>query len=553
MKLTAIHIVAALFLFGAPPAHAQAQDPAQNNEQHIDKLFAIYSGKSPGCAVGVAQKGKAVFAKGYGMADLEHDVPISAESPFYMASVSKQFAAMAVLLLAEDGKIRLTDSIRKTVPELPEYANSITLYHLLTHTSGVRDYLSLGYLAGLPQDSVVTDRSALRLISRQTALNFEPGTDYLYSNSGYVLLSMVVKNVTHKDLNEFAQERIFRPLGMETTRFQHDHSSLIPGKAFGYEQRQGGWHTSNSMLDVVGDGGLYSSVSDMLRWVANFDNQKIGAAALKTMRTPAKLSNGTEINYGMGLIPSQYRGLPIVEHGGGLGGYRTEVLWFPARQLSVVCLCNAGTANPGELARKVAAVYLSSEMKAPDGPGQRGKTGTVLSVDEGRAKAGLYRNEEQGYIEIVDREGKLYTRGSPGELVALDNRRFIAITAPEGWELEFDEQSPASSLELRQPGQSPARFSRVAPVELSENDLHAYTGEFESRELGVVYRIVADAQGLSVEVGDRPAQKLLSSGSERMRSESGSPELVFQRDSSGKVDGFFLNAGRVRKIRFQRL
>jgi len=206
---------------------------AQDQGPQIDKLFESLSGKSPGCSVGVSRHGKAVFQKSYGMADLEHEIPLTPESPFYMASVSKQFTAMSVLLLTEDGKIQLTDSIRKTIPELPDYANRITIYQLLTHTSGVRDYLTLGSLAGLPADSVYTDRSALRMIARQSALNFEPGTEFLYSNSGYVLLSLVVKRVAGKNLDAFAREKIFAPLGMNATRFQHDHSSLVPGKAFG--------------------------------------------------------------------------------------------------------------------------------------------------------------------------------------------------------------------------------------------------------------------------------------------------------------------------------
>lgn len=527
---------------------------AQDQEQRIDKIFENFSGKSPGCSVGVAQNGKTVIAKAYGMADLEHDVPLSTQSPFYMASVSKQFTAMSVLLLAEEGKILLTDSIRKTIPELPDYASAITLYQLLTHTSGVRDYLTLGGMAGLPPDSVFTDRSAVRLISRQAALNFEPGSEFLYSNSGYVLLSLMIKKVSDKSLDQFAQERIFGPLGMKSTRFQHDHSALVLGKAFGYERRNGVWHVSNSMLDVVGDGGLYSSVADMLHWVANFDDPKVGAKALETMRTAAKLSGGKEINYGMGLVPTHYRGLAMVQHGGGLGGYRTQVLWFPEQRFSVVSLCNNGSANVGDLASKVAEVYLSSKMTAPQAPaGQKhNPSGVTLSADEVHAKAGLYRAEERGYIEIEERDGKLYPRGAPSELIALDKHRFSANDAPEGWELDFEGGNPAQSMELRQAGAVVARYDRVSLVNVSESEMKAYAGDFESRELlGATYRILVDAQGLSLEASDRPAVRLQSGGADRWR--TGGQEIVFHRDTAGKVDGFILNAGRVRKIQFRRL
>ena len=525
----------------------------QDQGQKIDKIFENFSGKSPGCAVGVSQNGKTVFARSYGLADLEHEVPLSVDSPFYMASVSKQFTAMSVLLLAEDGEIQLGDSIRKTIPELPEYAGRITLYHLLTHSSGVRDYLTLGAMAGLPPDSVFTDRGALRLISRQSALNFEPGSEFLYSNSGYVLLSLVVKQVAGKSLDEFAREKIFGPLGMKSTRFQHDHSSLVPGKALGYEQRNGAWHVSNSMLDVVGDGGLYSTVSDMMRWVANFDDPKVGAKALGTMRTAAKLSTGKEINYGMGLVPGRYHGLATVQHGGGLGGYRTQVLWFPEQRFSVVSLCNNGSANPADLANKVAEVYLSSQMTAPQTTGGSNPApGVTLSAEELQAKVGVYRQDERGYLEIVERGGKLYPRGAPLALVPIDKEHFTSIGAPEGWEMSFDSRNPAGSLELRQPGDPVVRFERVSPVTLSDGERQAFAGDFESRELpGADYRILADARGLSLEAGDRPTVRLESGGTDRWR--AGGQELVFHRDSAGKIDGFFLNAGRVRKIQFRRM
>src|SRR5215510_9537895 len=196
---------------------------AQTQDASIDKLFADYQGLSPGCAVGVSQGGKVLLSKAYGIADLEHSVPLTTKSLFYMASVSKQFTAMSVLMLADEGKIRLEDSIRKTIPELPDYAADITLYHLLTHASGIRDYLTLGSVAGRP--GIFTDDSTLRLLSRQKALNFRPGSEFLYSNSGYVLLSIVVKRTTQKNLDAFAREKIFAPLEMTSTRFQHDYSA----------------------------------------------------------------------------------------------------------------------------------------------------------------------------------------------------------------------------------------------------------------------------------------------------------------------------------------
>jgi hypothetical protein len=304
----------------------------------------------------------------------------------------------------------------------------------------------------------------------------------------------------------------------------------------------------------------------MLRWVGNFDNQRIGAKALAIMQTPAKLRNGTEakftlnsgnvVKYGMGLIPTEYRGLPIVWHSGGLGGYVVEDIWFPKQRFSVVCLCNDESAEQGLLARQVAEIYLSSEMKAPQTASQQGAV--ALTAEEVRAKTGLFRNKDRGYIEIVDTDGKLHRRDAPGELIAFDKRSFTANSAPGGWKLEFDDRSPALSFELISPGQPPLRYQRAEPVTLYEIEAQAYAGEFVSRELGAIGRIFADAKGLSFELGDRPAaklEKLRSPGPGRMFARLGGEfvELVFNRDSDGKVSGFDLNAGRVHQLHFQRI
>jgi hypothetical protein len=429
---------------------------------------------------------------------------------------------------------------------LPDYATPITLYHLLTHTSGVRDYLTLGSLSGQPPDAY-TDRSVLRSISRQNALNFAPGTEYMYSNSGYVLLSLVVKRVTEKSLDEFAQFRIFGPLGMKATRFQHDHSAIVPDKATGYQRASDAWRVSNSMLDVVGDGGLYSSVTDMLRWANNFDAPKVGAQALTTMQTRGRLGSGKEIEYGMGLTPAEYRGLRIVEHGGSLGGYRTEFLRFPAQKMTVICLCNDGTANPSELARQVAQTYLSSEMKAPPAASQP-SSAVVLTGREIQAKVGLYHSESEGYVEIVERNGRLVAVG-PGEMVAVDRERFTLINAPDV-ELRFDAGNPAGSFETARPASPPLRFLRVTPVTFNETQLRDFVGEFESRELNTTYSISLEKGELSLAIGDRPPLTLRTAGPDFMRAQQ--MEFAFRRDGAGRVAGFTLNSGRVRGIQFQR-
>jgi CubicO group peptidase (beta-lactamase class C family) len=539
--------------FISPQLSAQPND--QIAATKIDALFNNFNFPTPlpGCAVGVEQSGKTLFSKGYGMADLEHNVPLTPQSMFYMASVSKQFTALTILLLAEDGKLQLTDSVRKFIPELPAYADGITIYQLLTHTSGIRDYLSLGDLAGLTPEFVYTDDNSLKLIAHQKSPNFQPGSEFLYSNSGYFLLSLVVKKVTGQLLDNVAHDKIFDPLGMKSTRFQHDHTALIPNKAIGYETRDHGWHISNSMLDVVGDGGLYSSIDDMMLWMKNIDSPTMGAKALAVMETPGKLENGTPIDYGMGLQSSDYRGLKVVEHAGSLAGYRTEDLWFPQQQFSVVVLCNNGFAYPPQKARQVAEIFLSAQMQTPPAAVKSEAPAIALSPEDIAAKAGMYRAKDGGYANIAVRDGKLFGVGNQTELIPLDDYQFLYKDAPNGLRAVFDHGNPARYVDLSSEGQAPVRYVRAGPVALKEKGKKAYVGDYESTELGVRYHIALDTQGLSLAPGDRPVRILRSTGVDRMLIGGPGEEVSFSRDHAGNVTGFILNAGRVRNLRFSKV
>lgn len=382
-------------------ATASAQTPAAS----VDAIFKdLASSSAPGCAVGATRANAPLLAKAYGMADLEHGIALTPQSVFYMASVSKQFMALSILLLERDGKLQLDDQVRQYVPELPDYAAAITIRQLLQHTSGLRDYLTLSALAGHSSDQVITERDVLRALQRQTRLNFAPGAEHLYSNSGYVLSSIIVHRVSGRPLDDFARERIFAPLGMHSTRFQHDHSSPIVRRALGYVKRDDSWRIANSMLDVVGDGGMYSSVDDMLRWAAAFEHPDF-APLLSRMHTPGTLGDGSRIanGYGMGLSAGSYRGVPTVSHGGALAGYRTSFLRLPGAGLSVVTLCNNGTANAGRLASMVAEIYAPEGMtvaaSAAAGAGasqaqQQASPRTPVPRELGEAMAGAYYSAE---------------------------------------------------------------------------------------------------------------------------------------------------------------
>ena len=362
MRLT----LALLALAAASPA--TAQQLSDSLATRVDAVFARFARPdSPGCAAGIFQNGAIVYAKGYGSANLEYGVPITPATPFISGSVAKQFTAAAIALLVEQGRLSLDDDVRKYIPELPDYGARITVDQLVHHTSGLRDFWALVQVAGMRYDDGYTAADVIRFAARQQHLNFTPGTEYDYSNTGYIALGLIVQRVTGKSLREFTTEQIFRPLGMTSTHFHDDHTMIVPGRAAAYSPLpEGGWRINIWNNDIVGQGGLILTVNDLLEWDENFYTGKVGGPGfLKRQLQQGKLANGTTLTYAFGLTVSQYRGLPLVEHGGSSGGYRTIISRFPTEHTSIVALCNTSDANTTTLSHQVADILLSSKLGAP--------------------------------------------------------------------------------------------------------------------------------------------------------------------------------------------
>lgn len=370
----------------------------------VDRIFAAWDKPtSPGCALGVLQNGRFVYERGYGMANLDYDIPNSPKLVYYVGSDSKQFTAASIGLLVLDGKIRLDDDIRKYIPEMPDYGTPITINHLIHHTSGIRDIYGLMSLGGLRLEDVFSDSEAVALIAHQKELNFKPGDDYLYSNSGYFLLGQIVKRVTGKSLREFADERIFQPLGMTHTHFHDDPGHVMKGRAMSYESDgQGAYRISYIQnFDKIGAGGLYTTIEDLQKWDENFYTHRVGGDALQAMiHTRGVLNKGDTIPYAFGNNVTSYRGLRVDEHGGSLMGYKAEILRFPDQHFSVLATCNLGSINPGPLAEQVAEVYLGSKMgpkparQVADRRSSAGSLEGQLSPAELAVYAGDYYSDE---------------------------------------------------------------------------------------------------------------------------------------------------------------
>jgi CubicO group peptidase (beta-lactamase class C family) len=390
----------------------------------VDALFAEWDNRnSPGCALAVIKDGAIVYKRGYGMADLEHDVPISPNTVFYIGSTSKQFVTACILLLAEQGKLALDDDLRKFIPEFPQYGKPITIRHLVHHTSGIRDYLTLWELSGRSYLDYVPEQAVLDMICRQKELNFAPGEQYLYSNSCYFLLGVFVKRVSGKTLKEFAHENIFAPLGMKNSHFHDDNKHLVKNRAFGYTKTANGEFGNLTMrFDLVGSGGLYTTVEDLFLWDQNFYNNKLGKSGqqlIETMLTNGKLSNGKELDYAFALTNGVYRGAKTVSHGGGLGGYRAQLIRFPEHRFSVVILSNLASFNPTALAYKVADIYLAEHLE----PLETAKEETVQANDAPATKSeelaptnaqlqefvgGYYNDELEVICKLSTENGRLF-------------------------------------------------------------------------------------------------------------------------------------------------
>jgi CubicO group peptidase (beta-lactamase class C family) len=377
-------------LYTAP----QAADPAAR----VDVVFSRWTPATPGCAVGVGVDGKPVLQRAYGMADLEHDVPNAPDSIFEAGSVSKQFTAAAVLLLAKDGKLSIDDAVRKYVPELPDYGAPLTIRHMLTHTSGLRDWGSIEGIAGWPRTTrAYTHAHVLDIVSRQKALNFTPGTEWSYSNTGYNLAAIIVARVSGMTFAEFSSRRIFIPLGMTHTSWRDDFTRIVKGRAIAYDFGPAGYRQEMPFENVHGNGGLLTTVGDLLKWNENFVRPVVGDAAFVALQqTSGTLSDGRAHGYAFGLSVGKYRGVPEVSHSGSTAGYRAFLVRYPDQHVSVAVLCNAGDANATQFAHAVADVYMGSRFSeavaTPSGAGAAaaGGRGRAAAFVPSAADLGAY-------------------------------------------------------------------------------------------------------------------------------------------------------------------
>ena len=542
-KLVAI-VVCGVALVAIAKTHA-------DTDGQVDRLFSKWTDSTPGCAVGVATDGKAVLAKAYGMADLEHDVKNTPDTIFEAGSVSKQFTAAAMLLLAREGKLSLDDPVKKYVPELPQYETPLTIRHMLNHTSGLRDWGSVAAISGWPRTTRVhTHAHVLDIVSRQKSLNFPSGTRWSYSNTGFNLAAVIVSRVSGMSFPDFTRTRIFEPLGMKDTSWRDDHTRVVKRRAVAYDETKDGFHTDMPFEQVYGNGGLLTTVGDLLKWNENFTTPKVGDASfVAEQQQPGRFNDGRVHDYALGLMVATYKGVRQVEHSGSTAGYRAHLARYPDQHVSVAVLCNVSSGNATQAAHSVADVYLGDRAKMPAAPTA---TYSMTSADL-EAASGLYRNATTGVPLTIARDGDVLRveRGQPDglnpqrgqPLVATSASSFVTATGQK-WQLA------GRTLRMTDPFGTVDTYERVTSAKPSIAQLNELAGTYASDEAETTLTVAVNGDALVIRRRPDTTLKLTPVYADAFTA----PQLglvIFRRDA-GHVTALGVVEDRVWDMRFAR-
>jgi CubicO group peptidase (beta-lactamase class C family) len=547
------------------PAGCRSGEDAAGDavERKIDSLFAEWDRPdSPGAAVAVLRGGDVIFKKGYGSAQLEYGIPITPSTIFHVASVSKQFTAFAVSLLAAEGRLSLDDDIRKHLPEVPDFGKTITIRHLIHHTSGLRDQWEALAMAGWRLDDIITREHILTMVRNQQELNFEPGERHLYCNTGYTLLGEIVARVTGATFSTWTGEHIFEPLGMEHTHFHDNHESIVPNRAYSYgPQGDQGFRKSVLSYANAGATSLFTTVEDLLKWAQNFLVPTLGGAGvMEQMQELGELSSGRKIPYAFGLGVRNHRGLRMISHGGSDAGFRSWLGIFPEQEFAVVVLGNLGSLNPSRLGLRVAELYLEDDMrplpkqkKAAAAPSER----KVADIDPMTYEAyvGRYNLEDGTVLEIIKEGDRLFAAHSAqgkAEIFPESIARFFLKEADVEIRFRPSQDGYVERLTVVTSGRA-MQGKRSEAELLDESQMQAFAGDYFSRELKTHYSIVVTEGGLVARHfrhGDIPL--IWNEGDTFTGRMWFFRKVEFQRGAGRRVTGFLLTGGRVWNLRFDK-
>lgn len=527
-------------------------------ESKIDSLFTEYS-NSPGLAIGVYSKGELLFKKGYGIANLDYDIKITPETVFDIGSVSKQFTAACIVLLENEGKLSLDDDIRKYVPEISEFdEGKITIRNLLHHTSGLRDYLGLMYLSGISYDDTFTEETGLDILARQNELNFIPGGEFLYSNSGYLTLAIIIRRVSGESIGSFAQKNIFTPLEMKNTFIYEDGAKVVKNRAIGYS-KEGDEYKREHHFDFVvgGDGQVYTTIEDFFKWSENFKDNNLGNDSfLNKMLTKGILSNGESIDYALGLSHGTYKNHKTIAHGGAWGGFRANYLQFPEEDLAIAIMSNLGNVNAGQKAEQIADLILKDKFdkKVEESEKESPKIEIPKTIFSLTQLVGDYEIQPGFIASFTIKNDSLNVfqnwNKSTYNIIKISGNTF-QISGNEDLSFSFSNLKDGftQTLTVLQ-GARETIAPRKKEVDTSGISLNDYTGSFFSKELDVTYDFEIENEVLVVSIGGKQGPKDCTiSEIDQFTMEFGL--IRFQR-TDGQISGFELDSGRVKNLKFNK-
>ena len=514
-------------------------------ERAFDKASKAVTMPAPGCAVGVSLNGESVFEKTFGLAEIEHNVPNTAQTVFESGSVAKQFTAAALILLQQEGKLNIDDPVRKYIPELPDYGSTLTIRHMLNHTSGLRDWFSVRALSGEGAgEHIVTQQMIFDTIVRQKGLDFKPGAEFSYSNSGYQLAAMIVERVSGKKLPDFVAERILKPVGMKNTGYRDDFQRLVPGRAQAYSKSgDGPWRLNMPMMTAHGGGGMLTTVGDWLKWNAMLDAKTWNASLVDSLETQGILNTGQKISYALGLTVGSYKGNKQIAHGGATAGYRTFLARFPDKKVSIAVMCNGTAPDSTALANSFADEILGP---FPDPP--TAAATDKLPIQQPEKYVGLWKNERnKTATRFALTNGELRFGNSPvrampdGSMMA-GQTKLTFKNDSAGKPVSFDATANGDTI----------RFTAAADWQPTESDITAFAGEWYSDDAEAKIKIAVEGQKTFALLKNSPKLELKPLYKDTFTDGTGLL-IWFDRDGSGKVVGMHIGAGRMRDMPFVRV
>jgi CubicO group peptidase (beta-lactamase class C family) len=538
--------VLALLAFLSTATSAQVLDKEKivaGAGRAFEKVVKAYVGPAPGCAAAVSLNGEVVFAEAFGLADLEHNVPNTAQTIFESGSVAKQFTAAALVLLQQEGKLSIDDPVRKYIPELPDYGSPLTIRHLLNHTAGLRDWGTVLGLTGAGRgDRVISQDLALDIITHQRALDFTPGSEYSYSNSGYNLAAIIVERVSKQKFPAFIEERLFKPLGMKNSSWRDDYQRIVPGRAQAYSrQGNGPWRLNMPFMNVYGNGGMLTTVGDWMKWNAMLDSRSLGAPLVDALETRGVLNDGRKISYALGLEVGTYKGLKDVSHGGATAGYQTFLARYPDKKVSIGVMCNGTSPSAGGI-----AANITDEIFGPYPEMPRTEPATVSEAELKRF-VGIWRNEKtHAPARFVFENG--VSRWSGARVVPMGGGQFNV--GGEKLKFTFDKDGrPVSAATVDSDGEI-TLFVPEKEWTPASTDLASFQGDWFSEEAGATFTVAVE--GDKAIIKQRPATSLPMQPLYKDHFAVQGYIVWFTRDKNGKVTNLHVGASRMRDMLFVR-